>query len=554
MKKLYFILSISVLFLGGQGHVAAAKNMEYFTPYYGKGPRYIQPSNIAYLFPQPEIKLQTPAFKTGKVSFTSQEEMLDFLQNLTHKNKNLTLKCIGQSIEGREIPMLIFSKDKPEKIKNDKKKPLVWLQGQIHGSEPAAGESTLAIAQWLTEEKMGYDILDFINVVIIPRINPDGSYYFKRYNAYNQDANRDYMNVEYPEGQIIHRFINEYQPDVVLDAHEYSVSSSLLQDVGENGSIASYDLLISSAKNLNIPQTLRKMSDDLLLQNVYPALDFAKLSHHAYYTLASSRERKLVAIEGGTEAKVGRNALGLKNILTYLIETRGIGIGRADFERRVYGQVVAQSAFLQAIAANAEKIKKVTASARQDNSEKGKKVGDNDKIVITSENKLIANQTLEVVDLAKAAKVSIPINWKSSTEAYPTLERERPTAYVMPPSYELVAQKLQTLGIHVQQLLNPVTVPVESYHVKNKKVKKSKNRGEFTSQVTTKVMKKNVYFPEGSYVFDMGQPNANLIALALEPESVDSYTTFNFIPSEVGQELPVYRYMVEGFGANIVKK
>jgi hypothetical protein len=41
----------------------------------------------------------------------------------------------------------------------------------------------------------------------------------------------------------------------------------------------------------------------------------------------------------------------------------------------------------------------------------------------------------------------------------------------------------------------------------------------------------------------MDQPDANFISLALEPEGIDSYVTFNFIPAVKGGELPIYRYM-----------
>lgn len=163
--------------------------------------------------------------------------------------------------------------------------------------------------------------------------------------------------MEYPEVQLINQAVNEYQPEVVLDTHEYTVNSSLLKKYGDKGSIASYDLLISPAKNLNIPEQLRKASEDLLLPEVQKVLDKEKLTHHDYYTLGTNDSGKLVATEGSTEARIGRNALGLKNTLTYLIETRGINIGRENFERRVYAQTIAQTNFIKSTAKHADQIK-----------------------------------------------------------------------------------------------------------------------------------------------------------------------------------------------------
>jgi hypothetical protein len=541
MKKIIpTIVSVVTLGLvtGLPGPLAEA---EEFTPYYGNGPSYIQPDNLSHLFPDPNVSFKTPAFKQNKIAFTSQEEMFDHIKSLAHKNKNIQVKTIGKSTEGRDIPMLLFSKDSKRTIKGSHK-PLIWIQGQIHGNEPASGESTLVLAQWLAEGKLG-DVLDKVNVAIVPRVNPDGSYYFKRFTANDMDANRDYLKVEYPEVQTIHQSIDDYEPEVILDVHEYTVNPAPLKKVGANGSIASYDLLISSAKNLNIPEQLRKASDQLLLPNVFKTLEKEKLSYHDYYTLATSDDGVLTATEGSTEARIGRNALGLKNTMTYLIETRGINIGRTDFKRRVFAQATAQAAFIKTTAEQASKVKKAVKQAETEIVQKGRRANDNDKIVITSENKLVKDQKLTVVDLAKAKMVDASIDWLDSTDAYPTLVRDRPTAYILPPEYKNIAKKLQLLGVEVKRLKSPMKVAVESYRVNDLIVSAELESGHSTREVTTNVTSKTRDFPKGSYVFDMAQPDANFISLALEPEGIDSYVTFNFIPAAKGKELPIYRYM-----------
>ena len=512
MKKIIpTIVSVVTLGLvtGLPGPLAEA---EEFTPYYGNGPSYIQPDNLSHLFPDPNVSFKTPAFKQNKVAFTSQEEMFDHIKSLAHKNKNIQVKTIGKSTEGRDIPMLLFSKDSKRPIKGSHK-PLIWIQGQIHGNEPASGESTLVLAQWLAEGKLG-DVLDKVNVAIVPRVNPDGSYYFKRFTANDMDANRDYLKVEYPEVQTIHQSIDDYEPEVILDVHEYTVNPAPLKKVGANGSIASYDLLISSAKNLNIPEQLRKASDQLLLPNVFKTLEKEKLSYHDYYTLATSDDGVLTATEGSTEARIGRNALGLKNTMTYLIETRGINIGRTDFKRRVFAQATAQAAFIKTTAEQASKVKQAVKQAETEIVQKGRRANDNDKIVITSENKLVKDQKLTVVDLAKAKMVDASIDWLDSTDAYPTLVRDRPTAYILPPEYKNIAKKLQLLGVEVKRLKSPMKVAVESYRVNDLIVSAELESGHSTREVTTNVTSNTRDFPKGSYVFDMAQPDANFISLA----------------------------------------
>lgn len=108
---------------------------EEFTPYYGNGPSYIQPDNLSHLFPDPNVSFKTPAFKQNKIAFTSQEEMFDHIKSLAHKNKNIQVKTIGKSTEGRDIPMLLFSKDSKRPIKGSHK-PLIWIQGRSMAMNP----------------------------------------------------------------------------------------------------------------------------------------------------------------------------------------------------------------------------------------------------------------------------------------------------------------------------------------------------------------------------------------------------------------------------------
>ncbi|WP_026691817.1 M14 family metallopeptidase [Peribacillus kribbensis] len=543
MKKVFqvtsiaMVLSISAGLAQPSSGIIGTSSAAEFVPYYGTGPSYVQPENIGYLFPKPNVMFNTPAFQEGRLPFTSQEEMMNFLKSLTKRTKTAKLTVLGKSIQGRDIPLLLFSENHDKLGKKNRKKPLVWVQAQIHGNEPAAGESALVLAQRIAEGKLG-NVLDKVDIAIVPRINPDGSYDFKRTAANNDDANRDYMKVELPEVQTILRAVNEYKPDVVLDAHEYTVNSSPLKNFGEKGSLPSYDLLISSAKNLNIPERIRETSDNLLLSKVHKSLDKENLSYHDYYTLAMQGS-DLVATEGSTETRIGRNALGMKNTLTYLIETRGINIGRADFERRVYAQVAAQSSFILHTAQNAGKVLDAVSKARSEVVKKGINVNDDDKVVVTSENKRMAGQKLKVVDLAKAVKTDIPIVWEDSTEAYATLERERPAAYILPPGpqSDVTASKLKLLGVQTEKLNKPAAIKVESY-----KVNSSTTQDELNT-VTTSVTEKTQTFPSGSYMISMAQPNANFAVLALEPESVDSYVSYNFISAKTGEELPIYRYM-----------
>ncbi|GGE15704.1 hypothetical protein GCM10011571_16680 [Marinithermofilum abyssi] len=505
------------------------------TPYYGKD--YSQPEQVLKLYPDPEERFETPAFNSGEERFTSQEEMLSFLHKLDERSPWTVMKTVGRSQEGREIPVLFYKRG------TGKGKPTVWLQGQIHGNEPAAGEAVLVMAERLAGN-YGKKLLEDINVVVVPRVNPDGSYAFQRYMANDLDGNRDHLKFDTPEVRAIHSLFNQVQPEVAIDAHEYGLSPELLKDFGKEGSLTYHDLLILSGKNLNIPEEIRTFADNTMVVRAKEALTKKGFSSSDYYTMAK-KDGQLEVTEGGPEPRIGRNSFALKPSLSFLVETRGIGIGRENFLRRVAAQVTTHQSLLESVAFYADEIRSLVGGAREEIVTKGRTAGDDDKVIIQSKAKVIPNSILPVVDIAEAEVKNIPVRYFSHTDGKAVLTRERPTAYFLKPDQRDAVTRLKNAGVKVKQLERETILPVESYIVTSKETADQPYEGHPQHRVITKNVGKTVTLPKGSWIIPMNQPTANLAALALEPESTDSYVTFGFISTEEGDELPIYRYMEE---------
>ncbi|WP_125154738.1 M14 family metallopeptidase [Clostridium rectalis] len=529
------ILSL-VLITSAFSHVLAAP--------YAPGSYYKQSEKIIQnYFPKPKNPICTPAFTEGKEDFTSHEEMMEFIYGLQRDSKYMKVSIIGYSQEGRPIPILIFSKPSYAKAADVLKlnKPVVWLQGQIHGNEPAGGEAMLAVARNLGTGKFGEKVLDNVSVVILPRFNGDGAYYFDRKMVNKLDSNRDHLKFDNLETIIVHKTFNQFMPEVVVDAHEYGVFSAF-KSVGKKGSLTAYDVLISSAKNLNIPKEVRSVSDSLFVNNVQKDLASQDYTSHMYYT-TSRNGNKFTIYEAGTDAKIGRNAYGLQPSISFLVETRGIGIGKENFERRVMSHIITSENIIKTTADNAKFIKDTVDSARRKITMLGKKVDPLDKIVITSESVNMPKSTLDIIDVETGKKVKLDVDVFSSTKEKPLVERVRPNAYILPPTYHEVAKKLSYSGVSIKKLSKDVELPVEAFKITNKVIDTNYYEGHLRNTVTVKISKEFIKFNKGSYVFSMDQPNANIIAMTLEPDAVDSFVKFNIIPAEINDEIPIYRYM-----------
>lgn len=535
-KRVQALFGISLL-LGGLMLSDAVHAAD--TPYYGKF--YTQPEQLSSLYPEPDVTFQTPAFVKDDEAFTTQEEMMRFITRLTKKSPNVKMKNIGFSIEKRAIPVLYFTKD--DRILPVSSKPTIWLEAQIHGNEPDSGESALAIAEKLAGP-YGDKVLQKVNVIIVPRINPDGSYQFNRRLASGIDANRDHVKLESPELRALHREFNKYSPEVVIDAHEYGVGQNEFQNIGEKGALKYHDLLILSGKNLNIPEGIRSASDSLFVNGVREKLSEKGFSNDFYYTTGKTKDGKIEIHEGGPEARIGRNAFALQPALSFLVESRGIDIGRENFKRRVAAQVTTHETIIDTTVKHAAEIKHLVASEKWKLIQKGAKADDKDQVVIKSGFAGPFKDTLKMADIASGQTIDVPVQYYSSSQAVPVLSRTRPVAYLVLPGHGDIDRKLKDQGLKSAALPFKQKLSAEAYQVTSKETA-GESEGRPVVQVETALKRVKKEFPKGTKVYVTAQPQTNLLSIALEPESVDSFVSTGYISSEKGKELPVYRFMLD---------
>jgi hypothetical protein len=501
---------------------------------------YEQSDAVRRRFPDPQVSFPTPGFENGKSGFTSQDEMMHFVTNLAKRYRTVQLRIIGRSQEGRAIPLLLLSGARIASPVDAVRlgRPVVWLQGLQHGDEPAGGEAMLAVAQALAAGELR-ELLDRLTVVIVPRVNPDGAAKGVHRTARGIDINRDYIKFDLPETIALRRASNEYQPQLFVDAHEYTVGKRWLEKFG---GLPVPDLTLLYGTNPNIPAALAKLAEDPFRTAIERALDKEGYRHDLYFTTSDSIADKSVVM-GGTAPDISRNAYSLGNALSFLLESRGVGIGREGFLRRVHSHYIAIAALLRTAALNSDRLQRTVAEARASSA------NERDPIVVTSRSK-IENVKFPLIDPATGEDRYADVVYENALNPAPVLTRVRPNGYLIPAAYAELARKLMLNGVQVRQLLESATLDVESYEVTDKTVYTDVMEGHLRTQVRTDVQRRIVQFPSGSLFVPLMQPNGDLAALALEPESPSSFVSFGLLPVErkgaatdVPTEVPVYRLM-----------
>jgi hypothetical protein len=510
---------------------------------YDASKEYVESPAVAARYPDPAVDIATPGLREGRSDFTSQQELEAFILDLARRSTDLRVRVLGRSQEGRDIHLLVFARpavaDGAEVLKNGK--PTVLIVGQQHGNEPAGGEAALALAGQLAGADRAA-VLDRVNVLIVPRANPDGAYHFVRGLHDGNDVNRDHLLQLTPEGRALGRVSTEFQPDVVLDCHEFGVKTRWLEKFG---ALQGYDALIQYATVSNLPAELTELAESKFRQPLLRALEAARLTHSWYYTSSYNLADPVVSM-GGVVPDTGRNIAGLRNTVSFLIETRGVGIGRAHFKRRVYTHLVAMNAFLDAAAAGGDAL---LARLRDIRAQVSAGTGHGN--IVVSGVATQTRHTLQMIDPDTGRDKPVEVAWRDALELQIRLERPRPFGYVLAGSEAEAARHLRGLGVTVLRIAADERIGVERYRITSREEAKKEDVRRNDEDATPKVIRiatvtepAQISVHAGDFYVPMDQPLANVVGAALEPETQSSFASNRLLslPASASEPvLPLYR-------------
>jgi hypothetical protein len=166
----------------------------------------------------------------------------------------------------------------------------------------------------------------------------------------------------------------------------------------------------------------------------------------------------------------GRNIAGLRNAVSFLIETRGVGIGRAHFRRRVQTHLIAMNSMVDSAAASGPAL---MATIRQLRASVAAAAGSGELVVAGSAT--LTRHTLELVDPETGADKSVEVDWRSALEIQVRQKRSRPYGYVLPSTETEAATRLAHLGATVLRVQQDSTVDGERYRIT--RLQESKKEG-----------------------------------------------------------------------------
>ena len=251
--------------------------------------------------------------------FTTHEDLGKYLYKQEAKQKDMEVEVFGNSVKNRDLYLVKY-------IKNPENPTILYLTQQ-HGNEALNTEAALEFIKQMGTGKMK-GVLDNVNILIVPRLNPDGGmgdvnfslddyiadgdYHMTRYNANGVDLNRDHVERNEPETKALHdNVLGVYDVDYMIDLHHQGTRSE------RDGDLVSGSIFHPSNENVE-PDVVYKSKQ--LGAVVYDEIQPKGWGHLAKYG-------------GGSAPTISRNGLALEyGIATLLFEVRGM----ADHEYAPY--------------------------------------------------------------------------------------------------------------------------------------------------------------------------------------------------------------------------
>jgi hypothetical protein len=506
--------------------------------------------------------------KSNYEKTSSHADVISFINAIKAKSQNIQVTSIGKSTGGKDIPLVILSKNgisTPEQAKASGKF-VIYIQANIHAGEVEGKEAIMMMMRDILLGKKN-NLLDNQVILIVPIYNTDGNDKMakglrpsqenspletgERENGQGLDLNRDGIKMEAPETQaMIQNIVTAWDPQMSVDLHTtngtwhaYSLTWSPSYQYAGQPSTYNY------TNGVMLPFITKNVKDkyglffgpygDYNTREGWPLKNFYTYNHHPRYIV---------------------NQFGLRNRMAILSEA----FSHERFYQRIYSTYAFVFEILDYCNRHGKEITKINHDAELaaiknvvDNAGKTKK-GVRYKMVPAAK-KLNGFRTYDYTSFTKAdgtktlLKKGNVVTYDSVTyygEFKDTVQSTVPRGYIIPAALSLIAEQLKRQGAKVTQLEKDEQFSGEVFIVEKYTRAARKFEGHYMASAEGKFEQVTRTAHAGDYKIDLAQPLANLIFYMLEPQSDDGLLTWNFFDTYLDQndvknkavEFPVFKY------------
>ena len=502
-------------------------------PWSGKSEALITTADDPWVTPSELTKLRaTPSY----------DETIAWLRKLVEAAPELEMVSIGKSLEGRDFWMVIASADRaftPTSLATTQK-PLLLAHAGIHAGEIDGKDAGLMLLRDMTVKGSKKTLLSGANFLFIPILNVDGherkSSYNRinqrgpvemgwRTNARNQNLNRDFTKLDTAGVRALVKVFNEWKPDLYLDLHV------------TDGADYQYDITFGGNGRDGWSPAIGNWIEDVYRPAINDALSANGHEPGGLIFAVNGMDMNDGFLTWTGDPRFSNGYGDAAHIPAVLVENHSL----KPYKRRVLGTYVLLEGTLSLLAKEAQSLQLATS---KDRGRRPQSIPlgfekDENQALKTSVFKGIASSRYQ--GEASGGEV---VRWtgKSTTGAIPevfiaqpTVMMDVPEAYIVPPAWADVVNRIRLHGIEVEHLAESFSTVAEFYRLPDATVASASawTPNPFEGHIRIDAGKPvkemmEVAFPAGSFRIRTDQPLGELLMLMLEPQASDSFFQWGF--------------------------
>ncbi len=492
-------------------------------------------------------------------------EAVAFCRRLAGTSPMAHVERIGTTPQGREMIVLVVDRDglrRPQDVRRAGR-AVVFIQAGIHAGEIDGKDAGLTLLRDILVGGRHRDILDGVTVLFLPVFNVDGHERFGPYNRVNQNGpeamgwrttaqnlnlNRDYLKADTPEMRAWLRLYTHWLPEFFVDCH--------VTDGADYQYTVTYALEIFGNMDAGLTRWTRERYLEPLRERMRQD-GFPIVRYNAYRRRHDPRSG-LVSWAAGPRFSEGYTAV--QNRPGLLIETHML----KPYAERVRGTRAMLLHTLELVARDAARLRRLcqradayTASAdfRREPFPLSFRAGP-DSVTIDF---LGVDYETVTSDLTGGRWVRFhPDRPRTFRIPYfhtqiPATTVRLPEAYLVPPEWVDVIDRLRLHGVRIERLERDATLDVHVYRFTSARWSEPPYEGRHRVRVAVRDSVERVTFPAGTAVVDMAQRAARVAAHALEPLGPDSFVRWGFFDAVFEQKEYVEPYVIEQLARRMLR-
>jgi hypothetical protein len=475
----------------------------------------------------------TPSEQSGLTRTPTYDETVAWLRRLVAAAPELHLVSLGKSPEGRDIWMVVASRERARtpRALAASGKPTLLAQAGIHAGEIDGKDAGLMLLRDLTVGGQRRALLERANLLFVPIFNVDGHERFSRFARVNQrgpeqagwrttarniNLNRDYSKLDSPEMRALVAALEVWSPDLYFDLHV------------TDGMDYAYDITFGyNGAHAHSPAAVRWLDSRLT-----PALraDLEQAGHvpGPLVQPLDNDDPSLGLADWTADARFSTGYGDARHLPTVLFENHSL----KPYRQRVLGTYVALESALRVLGSERDALRAAVAADRARRPETltlSWRTPDKPDAQITIAGVRFRKEASEITGASRLV-------WTGAleTQTLPLLRQNlpgatvtRPAAYWVPGAWSDVITRLRLHGVRVEQQTSAREVDVEMYRLADPKVL-APFEGRTPVTTGTKLERRRQRFAAGSVRVPTDQPLGELAALLLEPASPDSFLAWGF--------------------------